>query len=269
MAVSGIRPFSGALSAIKHHSLHNGLPFDGDHRALKVGFKGTRQRNAGTYTKGQKAALTPTILREVLDHMSDGVLDRRDAAMLALLYVFALRRSELIGIDFDKLGNGNAVLKIDGERAVLTMLRSKTSQENEVTLTVRRDRNLRAFASLERWVKIAEVEPGTPLMRCLTPRKTVSHARLSGDGVLKAVKAVMRRYYERNGSDREDAVRLASEFGGHSGRIGLVVASKEAGVADTTIQKRTRHKTSAMIALYGEQADQERDAVDLNEEVGL
>lgn len=88
----------------------------------------------------------------------------------------------------------------------------------------------RAFAAIEAWVRAAGIQPGTPLVRRITPKKPVS------------------------------AKRLAAAFSGHSGHVGFVVAAKEARVADTAIQAITRHAGSAMIARYGQQTDQIRRA---------
>src|SRR5262245_25626577 len=60
------------------------------------------------------------------------------------------------------------------------------------------------------------------------------------------------RYYEQTGTDRETARRLANRFSGHSGRVGFVVAAKEAGAADSDIAATTWHKSLEMIKRYGE-----------------
>ena len=49
---------------------------------------------------------------------------------------------------------------------------------------------------------------------------------------------------------------MADRFSGHSGRVGFVVAAKEAGAADSDIAATTRHKSLHMIKRYGETADQ-------------
>jgi len=59
----------------------------------------------------------------------DSDLDRRNAAMLATLYMLALRRSDLVGIDYQKRGDGVAVLRMTDYGLELELLRSKTSQE--------------------------------------------------------------------------------------------------------------------------------------------
>jgi hypothetical protein len=62
---------------------------------------------------------------------------------------------------------------------------------------------------------------------------------------------------------------LAARYSGHSGRVGFVVASKEAGAADTDIAATTRHKSLSMIKRYGEAAEQRARAPHRLKGVGL
>jgi integrase len=191
--------------------------------------------------------------------LGDSDLDRRDAAMLATLYMLALRRSELVEIDYEARGDG----------LELELLRSKTSQEQPVIVAVDRNHNPRAFAALERWLDHAEITPGTPLFRRIRPRGGIGESRVTADGVNRAIKSALARYYELTGTDRETARRLAKRFSGHSGRVGFVVAAKEAGAADSDIAATTRHKSLHMIKRYGETADQRRRAPHRLPGVGL
>jgi hypothetical protein len=49
------------------------------------------------------------------------------------------------------------------------------------------------------------------------------------------IKAAIARYYLSTGAGADVAERLARRFSGHSGRVGFVVAAKEAGAADSDI----------------------------------
>ena len=87
--------------------------------------------------------------------------------------------------------------------------------------------------------------------------------------MLSALKAAIRRYYLSTGASDDVAQRLASRFSAHSGRVGFVVAAKEAGAADTDIAATTRHRSLAMIKRYGEAAEQRRRAPHRLPGVGL
>ena len=57
------------------------------------------------------------------------------------------------------------------------------------------------------------------------------------------MKAALVRYYVASGVDKDKARQLAERYSGHSGRVGFVVAAKEAGAADSDIastRKRPR-----------------------------
>jgi hypothetical protein len=62
---------------------------------------------------------------------------------------------------------------------------------------------------------------------------------------------------------------MGTRYSGHSGRVGLVVAAKEAGAADSDIASTTRHKSLQMIKRYGEAAEQRRRAPHRLPGVGL
>jgi integrase len=220
----------------------------------------------------QAAPLRPAVLRDVLTSMGTSDLERRDAAMLATLYMLALRRSELVDIDYQMRGAGDdagrAVLRLTDYGLELELLRSKTSQESSARVRVERHHNPRAFAALEQWIAHASIAPGTPLFRRVHPRGGIG-GRITADGINRAVKAAIKRYYVSTGTADDVAERLASRFSGHSGRVGFVVAAKEAGAADTAIAATTRHKSLQMIKRYGENADQLKCAPHQLKGVGL
>jgi integrase len=216
----------------------------------------------------QAAPLRPAVLGDVLASLEDGDLDRRNGAMLACLYMLALRRSEIVEIDYATRGDGLAVLRMTDDGLELELLRSKSSQDKPVIVAVDRCHNPRAFAALEHWIAHAQIAPGTPLFRRIRPRGGIG-GRITADGVARAVKAAIARYYRSTGTDSDTADRLASRYSGHSGRVGFVVAAKEAGAADSDIAATTRHKSLAMIKRYGEVADQRLRAPHRLRGVGL
>jgi integrase len=256
-----------ALAAIKAGHKAAGQRFDSADPDLTRALAGARRE--AMREQRQAAPLRPAVLGDVLASLGDSDLDRRDAAMLATLYMLALRRSELVEIDYEARGDGLAVLRNTDHGLELELLRSKTSQDQPIIVAVDRTHNPRAFAALERWLDHAEITPGTPLFRRIRPRGGIGETRVTADGVNRAIKSALARYYELTGADRETARRLAKRFSGHSGRVGFVVAAKEAGAADSDIAATTRHKSLHMIKRYGETADQRRRAPHRLPGVGL
>jgi len=255
-----------ALAAIKagHHAA--GQRFDAADPDLVRALAGARRE--AVREQRQAAPLRPAVLRDVLTSLGDSDLDRRDAAMLATLYMLALRRSELVEIDYETRGDGLAVLRKTDHGLELELLRSKTSQEKPAIVAVDRAHNPRAFAALEAWLRHAQIAPGTPLFRRIHPRGGIG-GRITADGVNRAVKSAVRRYYLSTGTDADTAECLAARFSGHSGRVGLIVASKEVGAADSDIAATTRHKSLQMIKRYGEAAEQRLRAPHRLRGVGL
>jgi len=169
--------------------------------------------------------------------------------------LLALRRSELVEIDYETRGEGLAVLHMTDDALDLQLLRSKGSQEKPVVVVVDRHHNPHAFAAIERWIAHAGIQPGTALFRRIHPRGGIGE-RITADGVGRAVKAALVRCYVMSGVDKEKARQLAERYSGHSGRVGFVVAAKEAGAVDSDIASTTRHRSLQMIKRYGETADQ-------------
>jgi integrase len=148
-----------ALAAIKFGHRIAGQRFDGLDPDLMRALAGTRREVLRE--QRQAAPLRPAILGDLLASLGGGDLDRRDAAMLATLYMLALRRSELVEIDYETRGDGLAVSRKTDHGLELELLRSKTSQEQPVIVAVDRNHNPRAFAALERWLDHAEITPGS------------------------------------------------------------------------------------------------------------
>ncbi|MFY0613154.1 MAG: hypothetical protein JXQ99_16605 [Hyphomicrobiaceae bacterium] len=147
---------------------------------------------------------------------------------------------------------------MSGDDALLTLVRSKTSQEDAVELIVERETGKRAFAEIERWVKEAGIQPGTPLIRSLNAKRTVHKQRLTDEGVHKAIRSCVYRHYLRNGSTPEQAAAIAKDFSGHSLRVGFIVTCKEAGVSDSDIMAISRHMEVSMIVRYSKTATLKR-----------
>jgi site-specific recombinase XerD len=99
-----------ALAAIKFGHRIAGKRFDAADPDLMQTLAGARRE--AVREQRQAAPLRPAVLGDVLATFGDSDLDRRDVAMLATLYMLALRRSELVEIDLEKRGDGLAVLRL-------------------------------------------------------------------------------------------------------------------------------------------------------------
>src|SRR5690606_23709241 len=107
----------------------------------------------------------------------DNIRDVRDALVLALGFGLAARASELVGLDWERAGSvslgstGTVQLGAAGIRVAWS--RTKTAQEREVELEIPDADLPEARAWLERWRALAEIAPGSPLLRPLTRWDTI------------------------------------------------------------------------------------------------
>ena len=92
-------------------------------------------------------------------------IDARDAALLLLGWAAALRRSELIGLDWLQLGTGTGFVQIEERGVVVTLPTSKGSQEAAVTIVVPCQDMRSACDALERWPATANLAKGEPVFR--------------------------------------------------------------------------------------------------------
>jgi site-specific recombinase XerC len=256
-----------ARAAIKALHVSHDLTFDADDALLRQVWAGICRAHPKAPT--QAAPLTGALLRAALAHLQDDLRDRRDAALLSTIYTFALRRSEAAAIDLASRGSGSAVLRTTRLHAELLLIGSKTRPTIADRVIVARETSPLTLSAIEHWIEAAQIAPGTPLLRRLSPTGTVLPHRLSADGINRAVKAAMTRVFVRMGHLPVASKALGDRFTGHSGRIGFVVSAKDAGADDSDVMATTRHRSPEMIATYSRQADQLRRAAHRKRDVGV
>jgi hypothetical protein len=139
-----------ALAAIKAGHRAAKQRFDAADPDLVDALRGARR--VAVQEQRQAAPLRPATLGDVLANLGMSDLDRRDAAMQATLYMLALRRSELVEIDYETRGAGEhgglAVLRMTDHGLELELLRSKASQEKPVTIASTPERSARRYHRL-------------------------------------------------------------------------------------------------------------------------
>jgi hypothetical protein len=270
LAKDGLAPgtIGIALAAIKYAHTQLGLEFDGG-AAVANAMRHIRRGN--TEPQDQAAPLTHKLLSEILRRPTRNLLDVRDNALLSLAYVFALRRDELATMDYMQLGGGKSTLVVEGNAMTLIFHVSKTAQEGGEFVAVPTDANPRASGAILRWVREAGIEPGTSLLRRVAPHaRRVTDGPIRGDLVGRVIRSRVREHYLSLGFSKEEAIKKAEPFSGHSGRVGFVVSATEAGVSPEDIGKVTRHRPgSAMVRRYGAKSDQIRTSPHKTEGVGL
>jgi hypothetical protein len=104
----------------------------------------------------------------------------KSALLLALGFAGALRRSELVGLDWKEQGSGDGVVTRDERGIVLTLLRTKGGKgEPEAVIVLCQDMPT-ACEALERWAKTANLQPGEPGFGRSTRASTSPRSPLPG-----------------------------------------------------------------------------------------
>jgi integrase len=249
-----------ALSAISAEHRTAGLELDTKTREVRMAMKGIRRQYAAPQTQAEP--LKPAMIKGILATLGDTQIERRDAALVALLFAGALRRSEIVGLDYADVGDGNGYLQLTDQAVRIVLLRSKARTE-PATVLVPREHNPGLVAALERWIAVAGVQPCEPLFRSIGKGGHV-RGRLADGGVNVVLKARIASYLEASGYTREAATAAAARYSGHSGRVGMYTAASECGVAIEAVAALARHRSLNVAQRYARQADQMKRAPSKN-----
>jgi site-specific recombinase XerC len=251
-----------ALTAIAAAHRAAGYEFDAKAREIRAAMKGIRRQYAAPQTQAEP--LRPTMVRHILLSLnaSDVPIDRRDAALVALLFAGAMRRSELAGLDYAAAGDGDGFLELTDQAIEVTLLRSKSGTE-PATVRIPRPENPGLVAALERWVAVAGIQSGEPLFRSIKKGGHI-RGRLADGGVCLALKARIARYLQACGYTPDAATAAAAKYSGHSGRVGMYTVTSEAGVAIEAVAALARHRSLHVAQRYARQADQLKRAPSKN-----
>jgi len=249
-----------ALSAITAAHRDASVPFDPSAPPIRAVVKGIRRAYAEP--QAQAAPLRADMVRDILDNLGETVLERRDAALVALLYSAALRCSELVGLDFDHVGSGDGTLAIGIKAIEITLLRSKARSEPTL-VRVPCAENPGLVDALLRWIASADISPGAPLIRSVGKGGQIL-GRLSTDGVARIVKRRVQLHLVATGWARDAAIAEARLYSAHSGRVGACVSAAEAGVPIHDIAAHARHRSLTVAVSYARKADLVRRAPSKN-----
>src|SRR5262249_37704993 len=129
-----------ALAAIALAHQHAGYLFDRKHRLIAEAWRSASRIKAKTETLRQAQPITAEGLRDMLEDLARAgrtlPADARDAALLALGWAGALRRSELVGLDWETPGTGTGILRLDARGPEVILRTSKASQTEAVKVAV-------------------------------------------------------------------------------------------------------------------------------------
>lgn len=184
---------------------------------------GKPQRQAAPLLKQDIMALLPYM------HGTKGV---RDRALILLGFAAALRRAELVALNY-------ADLKFVPEGLVLHVRRSKTDQAGEGRkIAVPWGRSACPVKAVRQWLEHAGITEG-PIFRSISKGDRINSPRLTPQSVALIVKTYTK-----------EAGMAAADFSGHSLRSGLVTSAAQAGIGVHKIMAQTGHRSVEMVNRY-------------------
>lgn len=256
-----------AIAAVATMSRLQGHEFETGNQAIKRVTTGIRRERGEA--QRQSKAMPGSLIVSILQGLGDSMLDRRDAALIAIGYAFARRRSELVGLDWSAHGEGDGWLAVDGEHLKLTLVQHKTQGDDALVVVVPRSENTELTTAIERWIGAAKIEPGKALFQGLAKSGRLLGGRLHGQSVAGIIKRRVEAHLIRQGTDPDRAAELAAEYSGHSLRSGFCTSAAEAGADPLSIATVSGHKGLAMVQRYTAQADKKRRSPHKLKGVGL
>src|ERR1700744_20636 len=164
------------LAAIGKMHRFNDLAWNPAHRDIQGPLQGALRSHGRPVQKA--AALTLTMLRQLLATCDQSARGRRDRALLLFGFIGALRRSELVALQVD-----DVAITADGLR--LRIVRGKTDQTGqgaEVGLPRGRHVDTCAVRAFAAWQDVARRKAG-PLFRKVSTGGGIGHSPLHPDAV--------------------------------------------------------------------------------------
>lgn len=181
-------------------------------------------------------ALQAEHLKSMLKCCTDNLTGTRNAAILALGFSAALRRSEIIGLRLEDVKFISERNKPKG--IIVTIRKSKTDQEGKgQDIAIPYGKNLRTIERLQKWIEQAGITGGylfTTVSKCGSKGNPLHHSDIP---------RIVKYYAEKIGLP-------AANVAGHSLRAGFVTSAVKNNARLDKIMEVTRHKNPATLFQY-------------------
>ena len=251
-AGAAVSSIAVALAAIQFAHDRAGATLRREDPLLRLVLDGIRREHVRP--QRQAEPLKQQLLDDILGSCGATAAEQRGAALLALLFVFALRASEVVALDWMRVGDGRGWLRIDDDVVEIGLCGSKGAGQAVERVVVPTQNCQHAVQAVRSWVDLARVAEGQPVLRALARGGGIRRERLHANSVSSIVQRTVADHLRSVGATVESAQVTAARFSGHSGRVGLYVSATEAGVPAQHIAALARHKSLSMVLRYAQRA---------------
>lgn len=242
------------LAAVSTAHRLAGHPLDTRHPFIRENIRGIRVKSR--HTSRQARPLLADELALILETLGEDPKAVRDAALLVIGWAGALRRSELVGLDWQSRGTGRGAIFITDVAVEIALHRSKASQTDAVKVIIPKADMPDAAPLLERWAALARLAPGEPVFRGVDRHENLLPGRLNDSNVVRAIKQRCRQAARARGLSETQADAMAEAFSGHSLRAGYATSAAAVERPGYRIQQHMRHRSADMTNRYIRAADQ-------------
>lgn len=211
------------------HTLAN-YPDPTIHERVLTTLKGLRRKH-GVRQDGKAPFLSEHVVLAYPAFGSDEI-GLRDKAIIGIGFSGALRRSEIVNIDYEHL-------KFDADGISLLIPERKTDQEGEGDIIgIPRDSVACPVAAMKAWLEISGITSG-PIFRPVV-RGKIKPTRLAD----REIARIIQRTAQRIGIEDWTA------YGGHSLRSGFCTSAGRAGIEERIIMRQSGHKSIPTVRKY-------------------
>ncbi len=243
--LSGVIPSMGTVtlykSAVNKKYLEAGKPSPTNHPIVRSTLKGLARLKGSTSRR--VAALREYQIEAMLQACPSTLIGARDAAILAVGFAGALRRSEICNLDVHDVEFLDS-REGDGDRMWLTIRQSKTDPEGKgQRVAIVDGRGIRPIERLQLWLEQSGITKG-PLFQTMRRGGHLRGRALHHSDIPRIVKF----YASLTGLDPK-------QIAGHSLRAGFVTSAAVHHARLDKIMEVTRHKNPATVMAYIRDAD--------------
>jgi integrase len=220
------------LSSIAYAHRLAGLGNPADHQRVQLVWEGIRREHRSPTV--QAPPLMPPVLWDVVDALAPTRAGRRDAALLCVGFVGALRRSELAAVCVEDLEDHPRGL-------VLGIPASKTDQYavGQVVILPEGNRAERCpVRTLQRWMGDVGIVAG-PVFRPVHRAGAVAGRAMGEAAINRAVQRAC-----------DSVLGEGHGFSAHSLRAGFATYAAARGASERAIAHQTRHRDLASVGRY-------------------